>query len=401
MSTPLRFNFRPRSYFLTNLDTAVLSRIKGRARRAAVRRLGFSHADQAMAAESLSEDERQAVGRVHPSFMGGEYLPDLNGQEVEIARIELESTTADVISLRASQADGKICYRLMDEYDTPYRITPASSEQPLTFGQLVGLIHTIQLEGELWFQALQEANREDFIHVSSEFYPQLTAHFEAEAEHRAEPDAEPAQAVAGGPSPEDVTTQALLECGTRSYDKGDFVTARECFVKGAERGDAPAEARLAFLYFHGHGVPRSYEKARILWERAASKGLAKAHHNLGVLHDNGLGVPQNYAKAREWYEKAAGLGFGPAQFSLGYLFVSGQGVPQDYGKARQWWEQAARQGDIDAQVNLGKMFLCGLGVPQSYERARSWWELAAAQGDTDAQAHIDWLNDNVGVGHEC
>jgi len=38
---------------------------------------------------------------IHPSFMGGEYLPDYRRDEIEIARIELESTTSDVISVRA------------------------------------------------------------------------------------------------------------------------------------------------------------------------------------------------------------------------------------------------------------------------------------------------------------
>ena len=50
--------------------------------------------------------------------MGGEYLPDSEAGEVEIVRFELESTMADVISLRARLADGKIHYRLVDEYET-------------------------------------------------------------------------------------------------------------------------------------------------------------------------------------------------------------------------------------------------------------------------------------------
>ena len=33
--------------------------------------------------------------------MGGEYLPGYRRNEVEIVRIELDSTTSDVISLRA------------------------------------------------------------------------------------------------------------------------------------------------------------------------------------------------------------------------------------------------------------------------------------------------------------
>jgi len=44
---------------------------------------------------------REGLGAIHPSFMGGEYLPGYRRNEVEIVRIELDSTTSDAISLRA------------------------------------------------------------------------------------------------------------------------------------------------------------------------------------------------------------------------------------------------------------------------------------------------------------
>ena len=46
----------------------------------------------------LSDDSEKRL--IHPSFMGGEYLPDCGEDETEIARIELRSTLADVISIR-------------------------------------------------------------------------------------------------------------------------------------------------------------------------------------------------------------------------------------------------------------------------------------------------------------
>jgi hypothetical protein len=41
--------------------------------------------------ESLEDEARASWGQVHPMFMGGEYLPDYDDSEVEIARIELKS----------------------------------------------------------------------------------------------------------------------------------------------------------------------------------------------------------------------------------------------------------------------------------------------------------------------
>ena len=60
---------------------------------------------------SLTEDERNRFGAIHPSFMGGEYLPDCNPSETEIARVKLRSTTQDLISIRATRED--------ESFDTP------------------------------------------------------------------------------------------------------------------------------------------------------------------------------------------------------------------------------------------------------------------------------------------
>jgi NADPH:quinone reductase-like Zn-dependent oxidoreductase len=54
--------------------------------------------------------------------MGGEYLPDYGNCEVEIARIELKSTTYDVISLRACPSGSHIKHSLVDEYETEYSL---------------------------------------------------------------------------------------------------------------------------------------------------------------------------------------------------------------------------------------------------------------------------------------
>ena len=57
--------------------------------------------DPTLLADRLEPEDRDGLGRIHPSFMGGEYLPRYEGSEAEIARIELASTTSDVISVGA------------------------------------------------------------------------------------------------------------------------------------------------------------------------------------------------------------------------------------------------------------------------------------------------------------
>jgi hypothetical protein len=180
--------FRPRSYFVTDPETAVLARIKGAERRDTVRLFGIANVPPDVAAESLEHDQREAAGAFHPSLMGGEYLPDLGDNEVEIARFELESVTSDVISLRARWQGGRIRYRMVDEYDEKYDISPRSSAKPLTFKKLVQLIDREGLpdrvrdnnyccEGD---RAAAE-RLVTMVRVSSEFYPELECYYDIQA----------------------------------------------------------------------------------------------------------------------------------------------------------------------------------------------------------------------------
>jgi hypothetical protein len=150
------------------------------------------------AADGLSDEDREGLGAIHPSFMGGEYLPGYRRAEVEIVRIELDSTTPDVITLRARPIGRKrpqIAYSLVDEYETEYKIRPARTARPLTLGQLITLLDDVDTDvterewlRHGWVLSLNESNRtldngdpapyRDFTRVSSEFYPELSKHYE-------------------------------------------------------------------------------------------------------------------------------------------------------------------------------------------------------------------------------
>lgn len=115
-------DFRPRSYFWpTGFETHLLSRIKGAERKAALKRLLDSGRPEEipdfLAKSALSSAERQALGRIHPAFMGGEYLPDLMRTETMIARITIASTTQDVTCVYARRGTDRIHYRVVDEYE--------------------------------------------------------------------------------------------------------------------------------------------------------------------------------------------------------------------------------------------------------------------------------------------
>ena len=115
------YDFRPDTYWSAADPLAlILGHVKGTNRRQMIRdywEAGVLKAlDDQLLQDTLTEDERQRLGRIHPSFMGGEYLPDFKIGEEEIVRVELESTTSDVISVRARPVPGGTAWRVVDEY---------------------------------------------------------------------------------------------------------------------------------------------------------------------------------------------------------------------------------------------------------------------------------------------
>jgi hypothetical protein len=191
-------SFRPRTYFgPVSLETHLLSRVAGQERREVLRReLAAGNLDLPLelVACLLDEEDRNAIGRIRPAFMGGEYLPPLLDDEVAIARISLASVTADQTSVRAQRVAGGIAYRIVDEYgeDGPgYLCHPDRSESPLTLAELLAMIDGAQ-ESEIVAMSALISNVEsgvddpdayrDFVRVGFEFYPQLGAYYAARIE---------------------------------------------------------------------------------------------------------------------------------------------------------------------------------------------------------------------------
>ena len=190
MTTLIDLSFRPDTYWPEALtQEQLLSRIKGRVRREMAREIldteGFAGLTELLAQEDLDEPEREAWGRVHPDFMGGEYLPTLLPTDVEIARISLASVMSDQISIRARYEGKKIRYLVCGEYDFEYSLIFEESDSPLSLGELIEFIDkSRQVDDE--FDGLLQAHWEfnysesldvegsvGFASISSCWYPQL------------------------------------------------------------------------------------------------------------------------------------------------------------------------------------------------------------------------------------
>jgi len=179
--------YRPAGYFWPlDLATHLLATVKGAERRKYVQSLidagRLDELEDFIARSGLSAEMRDYTGRIHPRFMGGEYLPDLAAVEVEIARITLASVLQDVVSVRARKGRGRIRYSVVDEYngDTLTGRNTRTSSRPLTLGQLVDFLDSAWPMREVIAMNGLEDSAEgmlDFISVSSPFYPQLYPYY--------------------------------------------------------------------------------------------------------------------------------------------------------------------------------------------------------------------------------
>lgn len=179
-------DFRPRSYFWPlGLETHLLARVQGAERRAALRQQIASGRQEPipdfLIRSSLTKPERLAIGGLHPAHMGGEYLPDIGENEVEIARITIASVTQDVTSVLARRGKRRIYYRVVDEYEseTLAERRTRTSTRPLTLRQLESF-----LNGAWSILDVLDMNFDDpgtdlgtllrfVVGIDSQFYPQL------------------------------------------------------------------------------------------------------------------------------------------------------------------------------------------------------------------------------------
>lgn len=180
--------YRPNSYFwAVEKNIPLVSDIQGAERRklyALMLQSGQAdEIDPELFKPTLTALERQSQGRIHPAFMGGEYLPRRRGQEVEIARITIASTTQDVTCVYARQVGARIHYRVVDEYnsDTLDGSGRRTSLRPLSLKQLVDFfLKSWNLTRCLDFNFQDHGHPPDEVHgfivdASSSFYAEFEA----------------------------------------------------------------------------------------------------------------------------------------------------------------------------------------------------------------------------------
>jgi len=192
------YDFRPISYFgPKELKDHYGTTIKGQKRKELVQEnIEIENVPGVIKSQSLSEDLISTFGSIHPSYMSGEYLPDLEKDELEIVRIIAKNATEDVTSIRVKNINDKYNYIIVDEYQDElaleYIFSPTESDQTLTFRQLINLIdscvvkeisqseihHVGLVLGDLEQMYNYDDDLEDFFKVESVFYKDLSQYYE-------------------------------------------------------------------------------------------------------------------------------------------------------------------------------------------------------------------------------
>ena len=139
-------SYRPETYFRPiSLKDHVKTRVKGQVRRDLAESMageGRGGLLPGLLAEDLGEEDRSSWGKIHPSCLGGEFLPRFKRLETEIARVVLRSVTCDVTSVYARRLKNRIAYRVVDDYDgeTLTARTRRTSIRPLSLKELVDFL---------------------------------------------------------------------------------------------------------------------------------------------------------------------------------------------------------------------------------------------------------------------
>jgi len=145
----------------------------------------------------------------------------------------------------------------------------------------------------------------------------------------------------------------LYDDAMELYDNQNFKAALNEFEPLAYIGNSKAQNMAGYMYHHGEGVKKDFNKAAKFYGMAAENGTALSQYNLGVLYNDRL---KNGKLALYWFTKAERSGDKDSARHLMYLYIDGDiGVDKDLSKAKYWAEKAYKNGRASENVYSKKV----------------------------------------------
>ena len=162
----------------------------------------------------------------------------------------------------------------------------------------------------------------------------------------------------------------LLLLAVEEYKKQNYSVAVPMFAELADKQNDPkAQAFLAYCYFQGLGIEKSFEKAVEYYQKSADQGNESAERNLAVFYEFGQGVRRDiykaikiYSKYIDFYRESAKAGDSFGCNALGLCYSTGTGVPVDHKRAFEYFSVAAKQGHLTSINSLGRCYSLGEGA---------------------------------------
>lgn len=167
------------------------------------------------------------------------------------------------------------------------------------------------------------------------------------------------------------------------------------YKKYADKGDKEAMYNLALCYINGNGgVQQNYNQATYWFAKAAKKNYAPAQALLAYCYFHGTGVMKDYKQAWDLAQKAVRQNDASANYLIAQMCKEGTYVKQSIASYLQYLKRAADLGDEDAQLELGKMYLYGNEKPyvsQNISKGLDLYYKAAEQNNGEALLQIGCL----------
>ena len=153
----------------------------------------------------------------------------------------------------------------------------------------------------------------------------------------------------------------------------------------AEKGDVPAQVKVAEALFYGRGTATNRAAAVEWYRKAAVAGDGSAQASLGYCLLNGLGCEARKDEAAVWYAKGAAQDDPNAINGLAFCYLHGFGVEKDEKRGFELAMKAAVRGHAPSQTLVGECFLEGRGVARDQERGEAWLYRATRQNNKRAE----------------
>ncbi|CAO3632385.1 unnamed protein product [Mucor hiemalis] len=172
------------------------------------------------------------------------------------------------------------------------------------------------------------------------------------------------------------------------------------FVKASEKGCHLAQYFIGEIYQKGgYGIEQNYKTAREYYLKAAEKDHTPSQYCLGMQSFRGQGADINYLEALTWFEKTLKSGFyEDTHYTVGFIYqIGGYGVETDYKKAIFFFGKAIENGNTKAMLSMGDMYMGGFGMEKDHKWALYWYEKAAENNNFTALTNLGRI---YGFGYE-